>query len=145
MVGQYLYPFDDPKTYKRDAKALGKKPKVKDLKIGDLAWLAPDRLLVLERMEEGARIYAVDLEDKEVDPGHLVTETRPSLEEDPSQAPALIKTLVLSTDRETSIAGGLEGMALLDAHTLILATDNDYGTEGKSTSAYQIRFEKALV
>lgn len=145
VVGQYLYPFDDPKTYKRDAKALGKKPKVKDLKIGDLAWLAPDRLLVLERMEEGARIYAVDLKDKEVDPGHLVTETRPTLEEDPSQAPALNKTLVLSTDRETSIAGGLECMALLDARTLILATDNDYGTEGKSTSAYQIRFEKALV
>ncbi len=143
VTAQYLYEFDDPKTYRRDAKAMGK-VRPKDLKVCDLVWLAADRLLVLERVEEGARIYAVDLKDRHCDPKHLDAATRPSLEEDPSQAPALAKTLLFSTDKEKSVAGGLEGMALIDPHTLILVTDNDFGIEKKVTSAYAVRFETAL-
>ena len=58
LTGEYAYPFDPPASFARDA-ADG--TDAGDLKVCELVWLGPDRLLVLERITRDARLYAVDL------------------------------------------------------------------------------------
>jgi phytase-like protein len=120
LVAEYAYPFDPPESFTADAGAgeagLG------DLKVGDLVWAGPDRLLVLERITRCARIYRVDV----------------------SQPGTLTKTLVFSTDDAPEVAQDLEAMALLSPSELLIATDNDFGVEGAETRFYRLSFEAPL-
>jgi len=115
----YDYPFDSPQSFRRDA-ATG--ADASDLKVCELVWLGSDRLLVLERISLDARLYVVGV-------------SRPGL---------LAKTLVFSTDDHPEIAPDVEGVARLDGRTLLLATDNDFGTEGAETAFYRIAFDAEL-
>lgn len=120
LLAEYAYPFDPPQTFTADAAAGEAEPK--DLKVCDLAWIGPDRLLVLERITRSARIYAVDVGA----PG------------------VLAKTLVFTTDDHPEVAQDLEGVTLLSDHELLLVTDNDFGVEGAETRFYRLTFNKAL-
>jgi hypothetical protein len=120
LAGEYAYPFDAPGTFTADARS--GEVDAKDLKVCDVAWIGPDRLLVLERISKSARLYAVDV----VAPGPLA------------------KTLVFSTDDHPEVASDLEGVAMLSDRELLLATDNDFGTEGATTRFYRVRFPQAL-
>lgn len=149
VVGQYLYPLDRPRSFERDAKEGDVKRG--DLKICELTWLGPDRLLVLERISRTAKIYRVDLTGFETPPEHLDIETRPTLEEiDPRDFAAagvrmLAKTLVFSTDEAGDIAPDLEGMAVLSDCELILVNDNDFGIEGVETAFYRVTFDEPVL
>jgi hypothetical protein len=55
-----------------------------------------------------------------------------------------VKTLVFSTDDHAEVAQDLEGMALMSERELLIATDNDFGTEGAETRFYRLRFDAAL-
>jgi hypothetical protein len=120
LAAEYAYPFDPPESFTADAAA--GEATVADLKVCELAWLAPDRLLVLERITRSARIYRVDL----------------------SAPGVLAKTLVFTTDDHPEVAQDLEGMALLSDRELLIATDNDFGTEGAETRFYRLRFDHPL-
>lgn len=120
LAAEYAYPFDPPESFTADAAA--GEATAADLKVCDLVWTGPDRLLVLERITRSARIYRVDLSS----PGTLA------------------KTLVFSTDDHPEVAQDLEGMALMSERELLIATDNDFGTEGAETRFYRLRFEVAL-
>jgi hypothetical protein len=120
LAAAYAYPFDAPQSFTADAAA--GEASLEDLKVCELVWTAPDRLLVLERITRSARIYRVDVST----PGPLA------------------KTLVFSTDDHPEIAPDLEGMALLSKRELLIATDNDFGTEGAETRFYRLTFEDAL-
>jgi len=120
LAGQYSYPFDAPESFTADAAA--GEAEATDLKVCDLVSTAPDRLLVLERISRSARIYRVDL----AAPGPLA------------------KTLVFSTDDHPEVAPDLEGVTQLSDRELLIATDNDFGTEGAETRFYRLRFEDAL-
>lgn len=120
LAGEYAYPFDPPDSFAADAAA--GEATAADLKVCDLVWTGPDRLLVLERITRSARIYAVDLSA----PGPLE------------------KALVFSTDDHPEVAQDLEGLALMSARELLIATDNDFGTEGAETRFYRLRFDAAL-
>lgn len=120
LAAEYAYPFDAPESFTADAAA--GQATAADLKVCDLVWTGPDRLLVLERITRSARIYRVDL-------------SRPGL---------LAKTLVFSTDDHPEVARDLEGMALMSDRELLLATDNDFGTEGAETRFFRLRFDTAL-
>ena len=120
LVDEYAYPFDRPESFTADA-ASGE-VEVADLKVCELVWLGPDRLLVLERISQSARLYSVELNV----PG------------------ALAKTLLFSTDHHEGIASDLEGVALLSDRELLLVTDNDFGVEGAETRFYRLRFEAAF-
>jgi hypothetical protein len=120
LLAAYAYPFDPPESFTADA-AEGE-VESKDLKVCDLAWVRPDRILVLERISRSARIYRVDVSA----PGRLT------------------KTLVFSTDDHPEVAADLEGVTLLSERELLLVTDNDFGTEGAETRFYRVRFDDAL-
>jgi hypothetical protein len=112
----FTYPFDRPKRFRRDS-AAGKVAE-RDLKVCDLAWAGPDRLLVLERISRSTKVYSVEL-------------TRERLQ----------KRLVLDTDETPEIAPDLEGMTLVSDRELVLVNDNDFGTEGVETAFFRITFD----
>ena len=120
LAGEYAYPFDLPESFTADA-ASGA-AEVADLKVCELVWLGPDRLLVLERISLSARLYSVKFNA----PGPLA------------------KTLLFSTDDHEGIAPDLEGVALLSDRQLLLVTDNDFGVEGAATRFYRLSFEAPL-
>lgn len=121
LAGEFDYPFDPPESFTADAAAgpVG----LDDLKICELATLADDRLLVLERISRSAKIYRVDLA---------------------GGGSPLTKTLLFSTDQAGGVAPDLEGMALMSDRELILATDNDFGIERAETRFYRLRFDGPL-
>ncbi|WP_293678768.1 esterase-like activity of phytase family protein [uncultured Phenylobacterium sp.] len=120
LAASYAYPFDPTASFRRDAAA--GEAKADDLKVCELVWLGPDRLLVLERMSRDARLYTVELN---------------------GPAP-LAKTQVFSTDDHPEVAPDLEGAALLSDRELLLATDNDFGTEGAETRFYRLTWDAPL-
>lgn len=119
LAAAFDYPFDPPGSFRRDA---AEGTDAADLKVCELVWLGPDRLLVLERIRRDARLYIVEV----------------------SRAGPLAKKLLFSTDDHPEIAPDLEGVTLLDPRTLLLATDNDFGTEGAETAFYRVSFDADL-
>ena len=114
-----------------------------DMKISGLAALAPDTLLVLERTDAVARVYAVDLGQATNLLGTAWDDpaTAPSLEALTDLAGAgvtpLPKTLVLDLASLPNIPAKIEGLAVVDANTLAFANDNDFdmgGFDGQGNS-----------
>jgi hypothetical protein len=112
VLGEWLYPFDAPETFARDAAR--RKVRWSDLKICEFAWVSEDKLLVLERIAHSAKVYVVDL------------------------ARVAEKRLVLSSDEHAEIGADIEGMALLSDDELLLSSDNDFGVEGDATGFLRI-------
>ena len=143
VEAQFLYRLDPPESFRRD----GKKGEVKpgDLKICDLVALGDDRLLVLERGSETTKIQEVALDDAlRLGDEHLRVETRPTIEEMSSAGeplPELRKRLLFTSDDHPEMAPDMEGMALLDARTLLLVSDNDFGVEGREMAFYRLRLD----
>jgi hypothetical protein len=120
LLAEHLYPFDRPKAFRRDGEA--GKVRAKDLKVCELAWLGPGRLLVLERASRSTKLYRVELDSGSV----------------------LEKQLVLDTDEHPEIGSDLEGMALLSDRQLVLVNDNDFGVEGAATRFVRVAFDEDL-
>jgi hypothetical protein len=126
-AAEYLYRLDaseefDPKTPARRA----------DMKVSALAVVDADTILVLERTDVVARIFAASLRGAADllgtqwdDPAH-----GPSLESLPEPAAAgvqaLAKRLVVDLTALPGVPGKIEGIAILDAQTLAFANDNDF-------------------
>jgi Esterase-like activity of phytase len=119
MVSEHRYPFDEPASFARDAAR--RKVGWQDLKVCELVWAAEDRLIVLERIAHTSKLYMVAL----------------------AELPA--KRLLFSSDDATEIGSDIEGVAMLAADTLLLASDNDFGVEGAETGFWRITFDGALV
>jgi hypothetical protein len=119
LAAEYLYPFDEPSTFRRDAGR--RKIGLSDLKICEFVWAGDDRLIVLERIAHTSKVYVVSL-------------AQPSA-----------KHLLLSTDEFTDIGPDIEGMAMLSSRELLLASDNDFGVEGARTEFWRIRFDETLM
>lgn len=117
VAADHAYPFDPPDSFAEDEAV-----EASDLKACELLCIGPDRFLVLERVTRSARIYRIELG---------------------AGAPSA-KTLVFSTDDHDAIAPDLEGMCLLSDRELLIATDNDFGTEGAETRFYRLTFDAAL-
>jgi hypothetical protein len=120
LLAEHLYPFDHPRMFRRDDEA--GKVRRRDLKICELAWLDPHRLLVLERISRSTKVYEVGLGSRGT----------------------LRKRLVLDTDEQPQICADLEGMALLSPRELVLVNDNDFGVEGAATQFFLITFTDDL-
>lgn len=115
LLGEHAYPLDPPHSFRADAED-GPVDR-SDLKVCELVWLGPDRLLVLERITRTSRLYAVRL-DRE----------------------RLHKTPVFDSDLAGEVCADIEGVALLSPDTLLLVNDNDFGVEGAVTRFYRLRF-----
>jgi hypothetical protein len=146
VTAQYLYPLDDPDTFARDAE----KGKVKrsDIKVCEIVALGEDRLLVLERASATSKIYRVDLDPALVlGREHLEMDTRPTVEElsaGGEPLPVLDKTLLFTADEWPVVGPDIEGMTMVDQHTLLIVSDNDFGCEGKQTRFYRLSFDAPL-
>lgn len=146
-LAEHLYPLDKPKSFGRDA-ARGDVDRA-DVKLCDVVAAGSDGLIVLERISATAKLYHVTLDPDRALP--LLSSdpaTRPTLEErsaaDQLDCPVLDKRLLFSTDDHPEISPDLEGLTLLDARTLLLVNDNDFGVEGAATSFWRIELGEPL-
>ncbi|WP_426265068.1 esterase-like activity of phytase family protein [Sphingomonas sp. PWP1-2] len=143
VVAEYLYPLDEPDTFRRDIE-LGRVQR-EDIKVSELVAIGGNRLLVLERGSATTKLYAVVLDPAcVIDRAHLNITTRPTLEELSESGevegwiPQLVKTLVFTTDDHRQVDADLEGIALLSPRSLLLVNDNDFGIESVPTSFWRI-------
>jgi hypothetical protein len=148
VLGQYLYPFDPPDSFERDAAK--KKLAWKDLKICELTAVAERTLLVLERSLETCKIYRVQADERRRIPAeHLDIDTRPTVEEMSGAGgdfplPTLDKTPLFSSDQHPEVGADMEGMTLLSERSLLIVSDNDFGVLDKKTRFYRLEFADAL-
>lgn len=147
VMAQYLYPLDRPSSFLRD-KALGPFG-LDDIKVSEIAWIAEDELLVLERGSATTKLYRITLDQQmSLAPEHLDDRTRPTVEElsaaDTLRLPVLDKELVFNSDDVPEMSDDLEGMVFLSPTDLLLVNDNDFGVEGAETTFWRIRFDAPL-
>lgn len=149
VVAEYLYPFDKPDSFRRDAE-LGDMH-WRDLKVSELVALGDNRLLMLERGSATTKLYAVLLDPAcAIDAAWLDIATRPTLEQWSGsnqvgeRIPQLAKTLLLSTDDHRDVGADLEGVALLSAETILLVNDNDFGIEDVQTCFWRVDLASGL-
>jgi hypothetical protein len=147
LLAQYLYELDEPATFRRDT---AKEPiQRSDLKVSEMACVAPDTLLMLERGSETTKLYVVALtRECRLPDEHADEATRPTIEQLSASGeldlPVLGKRLVLNTDDHPEVSADLEGMAVLDDRTLLLVNDNDFGIEDTNTVFWLVKFEEAI-
>ncbi|GIW09189.1 MAG: hypothetical protein KatS3mg061_0246 [Dehalococcoidia bacterium] len=124
-VGEWIYRFDPAGEFARGAIP-------DDMKLSALVWLNATTLLVLERTDEVAKLYLVDLSQATNILGSRWDDpaTTPSLEAlaDPAEAgiQVLPKRLLVDLSRLPEMPGKIEGVAVVDAQTLAIANDNDF-------------------
>jgi len=150
VVGEFIYPLDNPTTFAADNKT--KKRKQNHVKVSEMTAIGNDRLLVLERISKTTKFYVVDLKS-----GGNISGTKwdaevvsPSLEQLGVQGMAkkgvvgLTKTLVMNTDEKSGMPKKIEGIGLVDANTLMLINDNDFGINGGKTTVVVTHLSKSL-
>lgn len=131
MCAEYVYPLDDVAAF--DPGAKGDRTA---MKISGLSWAAGGRLLVDERTDAVAKLYTADLRSATDVLGRFDDATAtPSLEQADLAAAGIAPVAKkLALDVTASVPGApgkIEGIALLDEHTVALANDNDFGmTDG---------------
>lgn len=143
VIAQYLYPLDQPSSFGRDNE-YGDVAHW-DIKVSELAMIAPDRLIVLERVSQTTKLYAVRLDpSRALGPEHLGVATTPTIEvlsalgELAPRLPVLHKSLVLNTDDFPQVDADLEGLIILSPRSLLLVNDNDFGVEGVQTRFWRV-------
>jgi hypothetical protein len=124
-VAEYVYQFDDAVEFG------GAENTSDEMKVSGLIAVSPTMLLVLERTDLVAKLYLVDLSkaDNILGSAWDDAKTTPSLEAVTDLAAAnvkaLPKTLVLDLDK-LDAPDKIEGIALIDKSTLVIANDNDF-------------------
>ena len=125
VVGEYVYQFQEASEFGEDVKA-------GDLKVSGLIAFDADTLLVLERTDDVAKIYRAELTDATNIAGTAWDDaaTAPSLEAATdlaaSEVTPLAKTLVIDLSTLEGTPKKIEGIALIDPQTLVIANDNDF-------------------
>jgi hypothetical protein len=143
LLAQFLYRFDDPASFRRDNEDAPIEPS--DRKVCEIAAIGEHLLLVLERGSKTSKIYRVTVDAAlALAPEHVRIETAPTVEQlsaSGAPLPELAKELIFTSDDWPEVGADIEGMALLDARTLLIVSDNDFGCEGKATRFYRLTFE----
>jgi hypothetical protein len=139
VVGEYVYTFDDPGSFRRDPSK-----RQNDPRISELMAIGLDRLVVLERTEQTTKLYEVALDGATNIAGTRWDDavTSPSLEQTAvadAKIMAVAKTLRLDTANVPDIVGKTEGMALLGDGSLLLINDDDFGIAGGRTQIVVLR------
>jgi len=158
VTAEYVYRFEE-------ATEFDPRPRMNrdEMKLSGVVYLNPTTLLILERTDWVAKLYTVDLsratnilKSKWDDPS-----TSPSLEalDDLARADirALPKSLVLDLSRFKDMPEKIEGVAVIDRHTIAIANDNDFDSEeskyddqgnnvgkGKTSHIFVIALDKPL-
>jgi hypothetical protein len=108
------------------------RPTTEPTKVSAMASVGPSWLLILERTSSESRLYLADLDGAHNLLGSLWDDsaTVPSLEalEDPAIAGVslLAKELVIDLSAISEMPDKIEGIAVIDATTIVVANDNDF-------------------
>ncbi len=150
LVGQYFYQNDDIASYTGDSD--GRERVQSRVLVSEMAAIAEDQLLVLERVDRHARFYAVQLTDENRVPRLLDNpEYGPSLEwMEASQLGIrgvlpVSKSLVLDSEMVQGLPPKIEGMAITGPNELIIINDNDFGVDGVRTQMFRVTLPQPLI
>ncbi len=147
VVGEWVYRLDLPETFIADP---GKKQK--NVKVSEMVAIDMDTLVVLERISKTTKLYRIELSDEYniLNSRWDKISTSPSLEQISDLALANItplkKELILDSaiDYPGVFPSKVEGIGLMDEHTLILVNDNDFGIKGTTTEFVRLRLRGDL-
>ena len=124
---EYVYQFDDVTAF--DPAVEGA---TDEMKLSGIAWVNETTLLVIERTDDVAKIYAIDLSGATNLLGGEADDagTSPSLEERNDLGGTAIvpvaKTLVVDLNEVATMPQKIEGLAIIDDTTIAVANDNDF-------------------
>ncbi|MBC8171752.1 MAG: esterase-like activity of phytase family protein [Anaerolineae bacterium] len=149
VTGEYIYVLQDPAEF-------GFEGEPGEMKISGLIAYGDQGLLVLERTDPVAKVYLADFSSATNIAGTAWDDaaTAPGIEAlsdlAASEVVPMTKTLVVDLDTIDGVPDKIEGIALLDNETLVIANDNDFAigdfdAEGNNIStgvASQILFIK---
>jgi len=127
VTAEYVYRFESVRTIDPSKKA-----DPEDLKVSAIAMCGDGQLLVLERTGRAARLYLADLREATNLTGTIWDDPgmKPSLEAVndllPDGIAPVAKTLALDLTDLPHVPDKLEGLAIIDATTIVLANDNDF-------------------
>ena len=124
-AAEYVYRFDVAETFEPGAVP-------DDMKLGAITVIGPGKLLVLERTDQSAKVYRVDLAAAT---DILTTKWHDRRDGDTLEAlsdpaaegiQALPKTLVVDLTRISGVPAKLEGLAVANRTTIVITNDNDF-------------------
>jgi hypothetical protein len=125
-TAEYVYPLDDVNRFDPSAKG-----DESEMKISGMAWYGPDQLLVDERTDEVTKLYVARIDQTSNilggpfdDAGH----TPPLEQADLATTKPMTKTALADlTGLIQGVPKKIEGVAVRDPNTLVVANDNDFG------------------
>jgi Esterase-like activity of phytase len=126
-TAEYVYRLDPVAEFDSSVKN-----QPEEMRISALVWAGSDSLLVLERTDRVAKLFRVNLGTATNVLGSAWDDSdkRPSLEmiRDPGSVgiQVLSKSLVVDFSTLGKVPDKLEGVAILDPSTLLVANDNDF-------------------
>jgi Esterase-like activity of phytase len=136
VTAEYVYRFDLSSEFDPHLKN-----RPDEMKLSGVAFLNPTTLLVLERTDSVAKLYSVDISKATniLNTRWDDAKTALSLEaiDDPAlaQVRVLPKSLVMDLSSLYGMPEKVEGIALLDRHTVAVVNDNDFDTENGKCDA----------
>ena len=136
-TGEFVYQMEEVCSFLGLTTGCGVAPG--DMKVSGLAALTNDQILVLERTDDVAKLYLVDLSAATNILGSAfdLAATTPAIEElvDPATAGVLVlpKTLVVDLSTLPGIPKKIEGVTVINPETLAISNDNDFGLVDETT------------
>ena len=128
MTAEYVYRFESVRAFDPSKKA-----DPEDMKISALAMSGDGQLLVLERTPNAARLYLADHARGDEHPRDALGRRRDPAEPGSRRQPGCRSTSCRSPRRWRvdltplpGVPGKLEGLAILDPSTIVVANDNDF-------------------
>ena len=146
-TAEYAYLFEDATTFD-----CGDDPcEPSDMKLSGLVWLDEATLLVLERTDDEARLYTIDLTDATNILGSAWSSpvALPSLESQTDPAAVgvtpVAKTLLVNLSELPGMPGKIEGVAVIDDATVAVANDNDFNIDALYEEDAELKPSQVLV
>jgi hypothetical protein len=130
VTAEYVYRLDVSSEFDPNAKN-----NPDEMKLSGVVFLNPTTLLMLERTDLVAKLYSVNLKKATniLNTQWDDAKTAPALEalHDPASAQVRVvpKSLVLDLSSLYGMAEKIEGITVLDRHTIAVASDNDFDCE----------------
>ena len=150
VLGEYVYMMDDATSFATDNKKEAQKQNA--VRLSEMVALAPDKLLVIERISKTTKFYTVNLEGATpLDVAFDDLATSPSLEQlsaaeiEAKGIKPLVKTLVLNSDDVENMPKKVEGVAVMSPTEMIVISDSDFGIEGDETQIRRITFPEPVL
>jgi hypothetical protein len=142
VVGEYVYMLDPPETFRND-----KSTKQNDVRLSELTVAPSGDLVALERIGKTTKLHLLALDGATNIAGGAWDDdaTAPSLEqltEADLAAKGIVplgKRLLLDSADHADLPAKIEGVSFVDADTLILVNDNDFGIDGATTEILRMK------